>query len=286
MLTEETVFKRILQTAKENPKIRAVYMNGSRTNPNAPKDRFQDYDIVYIVEDTKPFIEDKKWLDDFGERYMMQEPDKLDRGIGKDRDFTKSYAYLMLFTDGLRIDLQVKNKQEGLTDYLKEKMTVKLLDKDNYLPEIPKPTDEDYWVKKPTPGEFDSIADNFFWCLQNVAKGIQRKELPYAMGMYQETTLTSLHRMMDWWIGINHDFEVSTGKLGKYYENYLPKEYWNLYKDVYPGGDYDSLREAIAAACALFQILGKDVAKELGYPYPEQDEIRMTSYLRKEGCIG
>ena len=37
--------------------VRAVYLNGSRTNPNAPKDRFQDYDVVYVVNDTKPYYE-------------------------------------------------------------------------------------------------------------------------------------------------------------------------------------------------------------------------------------
>ena len=26
-------------------------MNGSRANPNAPRDIFQDYDIVYVVEE-------------------------------------------------------------------------------------------------------------------------------------------------------------------------------------------------------------------------------------------
>jgi hypothetical protein len=34
-------------------------MNGSRTNPNVPKDIFQDYDIVYVVTDTASFIEDE-----------------------------------------------------------------------------------------------------------------------------------------------------------------------------------------------------------------------------------
>ena len=285
MRTEETMYEIILHTAKEDPRIRAVYMNGSRTDPKAEKDRFQDYDIVYIVEDTKPFIEDKTWLEVFGNRIMMQEPDQLDRGIGYDRDFTKSYAYLMLFSDGVRIDLQVKNKEEGRKDFTKEKLTVKLLDKDHLLPDIPEPTDEDYWVKKPTAGEVDSVTNNFYWCSQNVAKGILRKELPYAMGMYQETMLRALHRMMDWWIGMNYDFKVSTGKLGKYYEMYLPKEYWMLYKEVYPSGDYDSIRESILVACKLFQELGQAVAKELGYAYPYEDEARMTAYLRKEKII-
>ena len=53
MRSEQEMFDLILNTAREDKRIRAVYMNGSRTNPNAPKDIFQDYDIVYVVRDTR-----------------------------------------------------------------------------------------------------------------------------------------------------------------------------------------------------------------------------------------
>ena len=48
MRTETEMMELILSVAKEDERIRAVYMNGSRTNPNAPKDLFQDYDIVSV----------------------------------------------------------------------------------------------------------------------------------------------------------------------------------------------------------------------------------------------
>ena len=47
MRSEEEMMHLILQVAKDDERVRAVYLNGSRTNPNAPKDRFQDYDVVY-----------------------------------------------------------------------------------------------------------------------------------------------------------------------------------------------------------------------------------------------
>lgn len=59
MRTENEMYELILKIAKDDDRIKAVYMNGSRTNPNVPKDIFQDYDIVYVVAETKSFIEDK-----------------------------------------------------------------------------------------------------------------------------------------------------------------------------------------------------------------------------------
>ena len=76
MRTEQEMFNLILSVAENDERIRAVVMNGSRTNPNVVKDIFQDYDIVYVVNETKPFRENKKWIDQFGERLYMQYPDE------------------------------------------------------------------------------------------------------------------------------------------------------------------------------------------------------------------
>lgn len=59
MRSEKEMYDLILDIAKRDERIRAVYMNGSRANPNIKKDIFQDYDIVYVVTETKTFIEDK-----------------------------------------------------------------------------------------------------------------------------------------------------------------------------------------------------------------------------------
>ena len=78
MRTEKEMYDLIIGTAQADERIRAVYMNGSRTNPNVPRDIFQDYDVVYVVTDNKPFYEDKNWIDVFGERLYMQCPDEVD----------------------------------------------------------------------------------------------------------------------------------------------------------------------------------------------------------------
>ena len=45
----------IINTAIEDERIRAVIMNGSRVNPNVKRDCFQDYDIMYVVNDIQSF---------------------------------------------------------------------------------------------------------------------------------------------------------------------------------------------------------------------------------------
>jgi aminoglycoside 6-adenylyltransferase len=51
MRTEQEMLDLILRVAKEDERIRAVLLAGSRANPGVPKDNYQDYDIAYFVTD-------------------------------------------------------------------------------------------------------------------------------------------------------------------------------------------------------------------------------------------
>lgn len=279
MRSEKEMFDLILGVAREDERIRAVYMNGSRTNSNAPKDIFQDYDIVYVVTETASFIKDEKWIDIFGELLILQEPDKIDKLLGMEMDFDRSYGYLMLFTDGNRIDLHIETKESTLESYVKDSLTIPLLDKDNILPSIPTSSDIDYHVKKPTGPMFMGCCNDFWWCLQNVAKGIWRDELPYAKQMFENVIRGRLDEMVSWWIGMNNDFQISAGKMGKYFKNYLSATYWEMYEKTYSDYNYDNLWDSVFVTCDLFRTLAVEVASNLSFVYPSNDDKNMTDYL-------
>jgi aminoglycoside 6-adenylyltransferase len=279
MRTEQEMLNTIINIAKNDERIRAVYMNGSRINPRVPKDIFQDYDIVYVVTETSSFIKDKRWLNLFGDVLIMQEPDKNEQSQGSVINFPCSYGYLMLFTDGNRIDLHVETREYMQESYGHEKLTLPLLDKDHILSSIPSPTDTDYHVEKPTEFMFTECCNDFWWNLQNVAKGIWRDELPYAKGMFECVVRSRLNEMVSWWIGSQHNFEISVGKMGKYFKKHLPKEYWEIYKKSYEDDNYDNFWNSIFVTCELFRYLGKDVARKLLFTYHIAEDRNMMSYL-------
>lgn len=57
MRTEAEMLDVILKTA-ETLQVEAVAMSGSRTNQKTSKDEFQDYDVVYVVENLDELITD------------------------------------------------------------------------------------------------------------------------------------------------------------------------------------------------------------------------------------
>jgi len=282
MRTEKEMMDLIIGIAKKDDRIRAVYMNGSRTNPNIPKDIFQDYDIVYVVKETQSFIADKKWVTVFGDIAIMQLPDDNDNAWGANHDFSRSYTWLMLFKDGNRIDLNIEIVEKSLERFTKnyDKLTIVLLDKDNILPKCPYPTDEDYWIKKPTKEQYYAYCNNFWWCLQNVAKSIARDELPYGMWMYNVVVREALEKMIEWYIGIKTNFSLSAGKQGKYFKKYLPAELYDLYKGTFSNSEYDNFWTAIFTACKLFRTVALQVGEYFGYVYNEDEETGMIEYLK------
>lgn len=273
MRSEKEMFHLILGFAKNDPRVRAVYMNGSRTNPNAPKDVYQDYDIVYVVRDFNTFLSNHEWIDLFGERFMLQMPEAM-----RDPSGQGHFNWMMLFSDGNRLDLTLI-PIEKLELIGNDSLSIALLDKDGILPQFPKANDKDYLIKSPSELFFLSCCNNFWWCLQNVAKGIARDELPYAMLMYHNVVREDLHDMISWYIGVNTDFMVSEGKMGKYFKRYLPQEVYEKYLMTYSDSDCNHLWNSIFAACDIFSTLAMHVAVRLGYDYNIEDEKNMRTYL-------
>ena len=72
MRTDQEILGLILETAKKL-QVDAVALSGSRTDTKAPKDEFQDYDVVYVVDDLDTLTNDLSWLDQFGKRVIEQE---------------------------------------------------------------------------------------------------------------------------------------------------------------------------------------------------------------------
>jgi aminoglycoside 6-adenylyltransferase len=274
MRSEAEMIDLILNTAKSDDRVRAVTLNGSRANPNAPRDKYQDYDIVYFVRDLPSFESDPAWVDLFGKRIMLQMPESMRDPIGDGH-----ITYLMLFEDGTRIDLSLipLEKFDELLDHDSE--TIPLLDKDGILPQFPTASDEDYHVKPPSKLFYDSACNNFWWCCQNVAKGVCRDELPYALGMLNDVLRVELHHAIEWRIGIDTNFKASAGKMGKYFGRYLSDRHYGMYKVTYPAARAASIWNALFVMCDLFRELAVEAGAHFGFDYPMADDNAMRLYL-------
>lgn len=276
MRTEKEMLDLIINTAKEDERIRAVLMEGSRADKNALKDIFQDYDIVYVVNDVAPFYNNTEYIKRFGELLMLQMPETM-RGPANDGHF----GYLMQFADGNRIDLTF-DTAENCEDKKDDTPLIVLLDKDGIFRQEDYNTDDrNFHVKPPNENDYFSSCNDFWWlCGMNIAKGIWRDELPIVMYMMNTWMRNELHYMIDYYIGIKNDFKVSAGKCGKYYKNFLSERHYNMYKATYSDAEYENIWKAVFTAGELFRELAIEVGEHFNYDYLHEDDRKVTAFMK------
>ena len=167
MRTDQEMLDLILQIAKKL-QVDAVALSGSRTNQKIQTDEFQDYDIVYIVENLDELISDLSWIDQFGTRNIEQH-----NILGNRR------LYLMLFEDGNRIDLTLCPKVH-IKEWVESEADFTVLEDTKGLFESYSPSPERFWIHPASETDFKKACNEFWWVSAYVVKGICRKQVIYA----------------------------------------------------------------------------------------------------------
>ena len=144
---------------------------------------------------------------------------------------------------------------------------------------MPPASDADYLPKPPTAKQFFDCCNEFWWLCPYVAKGLWREEILYAKSMLDETMRGQLMRMLTWHVGVQTQFAVSPGKLGKYLKRYLAPELWQLLEQTYADADYDRTWDALLTMCDLFRQAAVPVAEHFGFEYPHGDDRRVSAHL-------
>jgi aminoglycoside 6-adenylyltransferase len=274
--SEREILDLILNTAKSDDRVRAVILSGSRANPGAPRDIFQDFDVVYLVTAIAPFVDDPTWIGRFGELMILQTPETM-RDPPPRND--GSFAYLMQFTDGNRIDLTLF-PVAGLHELEHESLSLPLLDKDGLFPPFPPPSGRDHLPKPPTARAFSDCCNEFWWTCPYVAKGLWRKEIPYALHALDRFVREPLMKMLGWHVGMSTGFTRGPGKFGRHLERCLEPELWDMLRKTYADAGYESAWEALFTACDLFRATAVRVAEHFGFEYPHGDDARVSAHLR------
>ena len=276
MRSEHEMLDLILSVAQDDQRIRAVILNGSRANPNAPRDIFQDFDVVYFITEMAPFVRNLGWIARFGERMILQLPDDM---TDPPPDPSEGYAYLIQFPDGNRIDLTIC-PLNAIPNQIADSQTILLLDKDGIVPPLAPPSDRDTLPIPPTAKAFADCCNEFWWVAPYVAKGLWRAEITYAKHNLDHYCRDMLEKMLRWHIGLRTGFTANPGKLGKYFQRYLEPELWELLLQTYANADYTQNWDSLFAMCALFRQVAIPLGEHYAFDYPFADDRRVFAHLQ------
>lgn len=274
------MFDLILGVARRDERIRAVILNGSRANPNAPKDDFQDYDVVYFVTELDSFTQDHDWIDVFGRRAILQMPDLMRLPGYEDTSEKITFAYLMLFEDGNRIDLTLFPAAKIETHFVLDSLSVLLLDKDGIFGELPPPDEAGYLIKKPTEKEFQDVCNEFWWVLPYVAKGLARNEIFYAKEALETIVRKMFMKMIEWQTGAATDFSVNFGKSGKFLKRSVDNDFYEQILLTYPDAEPTNIWESVFLMAEMFDETARRIAPQMGFEYHAEESENVIKYLK------
>ena len=267
MRTETEMLDLILQIAK-TLQVKAVAMSGSRTNPKAPKDEFQDYDVVYVVDDLDNLTSDLSWLDLFGKRIIEQEV-----GFGHRR------LFLMLFEDGNRIDLTLCPK-DHIQEWVDSEAGFTVFEDPEHLFEPYSQNLERYWTPPATETNFVKSCNEFWWVSAYVVKGICRKQVIYATDHLYGICQQEFLKILAWQVASDRG-KVDIGKNYKYLFNYLPAEQKKEFSDLLDFSSLDKITESLFATMQLFHREAQRFAHKMGFDYDMEVAEKMIEYAKE-----
>jgi aminoglycoside 6-adenylyltransferase len=113
-----------------------------------------------------------------------------------------------------------------------------------------------------------------------VAKGLWRNELTNAKFFLDSLMREQLLKMLCWYVGVQTGFQKSPGKFGKYLKSQLDAELWALLEQTYSDAQLDHIWDALLSMDDLFRRIAIVVANCFQFNYPEQDDIKVSNYVR------
>ncbi len=278
--TEKEVIEMVLDFAEKMESVRAVI----RTNL-LPKREYDYYNFCFVADDPEKYDSDV-FGNCFGERILLYRGDRNYPELFPDN--TK--AHLMVFDDGTTIAISIMGKDAFLARYNRKQKHenvwigdtyLKIMDKDNTLPEIERLDERQTWFAgMPSEEEFIGTNNEFWWVSKTFAEYTLRKELPSAMFYLNMPVRDLLNRMIRWHLFLQAGQPVDMGILDCNMEKLLGCELFSLYKETYPAADYGQIWKAFDAVVSLWTIIGKDIAERCGYAYPTDAEKNMLSLIR------
>ena len=267
MRTDQEILGLILQIAKKL-QVDAVALSGSRTDEQAPKDEFQDYDVVYLVDDIDNLTSDLSWLDQFGKRIIEQEVTLGHRRL-----------YLMLFEDGNRIDLTLCPK-EHINEWIASEADYTVLVDEKGLFESYSPSPQRFWTSPASETDFEKTCNAFWWVSAYVVKGICRKQIIYATDHLYGICQQELLKILAWQVASDRG-AVDIGKNYKYLFNYLPIEKEKEFSALLDFSSLDKITQSLFATMQLFYQEAQYLAQKMDFNYDREMAEKMMRYAEE-----
>ena len=250
----------VAEWASERADVRAAVVVGSQARAGTPADRFSDLDVLLVVDDPAPFLEESAWIASFGEPTLtFLEPTavggRTERRVlyadGQDVDFA-----IVSVTDlpGLLADPDavgvIRRGYRSLHD------EVGLAGLVAALPDAPPP-------RAPDDSALTELASDFWYHALWTARKLRRGEVYTAIACLDGSMKARLVTLMSWHARAV-DLSANTWHAGRFLERWADPGALAALERAYARYDVRDVARALWETIDLFQGLEQETARRLG----------------------
>ncbi len=88
-------------------------------------------------------------------------------------------------------------------------------------------------------------------------------------------------KMINWKVGVDNNFKVTTGACSKYLEKYLSEEEMNRFMGIFAKGDYEDMWDKLFLMYDYFEDLSIYVSEKLGFSLDLQESRNVRNFMEK-----
>ena len=246
--------------ASEREDVRAAVVVGSRARADTPADRWSDLDVLLVVDDPEPLVDDASWVQAFGTPVLsFLEPtsvgDRVERRVlyddGQDVDFA-------LFSAAERNEL-LTNPAARAVVARGYRVLYDELGLEQEVVDLPEPAP----VAAPDAAAFHQLASDFWYHALWTARKLRRGEVFTAIDCLDGYMKARLVRLLEWHTRAV-DPSVDTWHGGRFLERWADPGALAALEKTFAHYDLRDVARALWETIDLWQGLEEETARRLG----------------------
>ncbi len=277
---DKEVIAKLVSFGEADERIRTIILEGSHAVGKFT-DTLSDYDVNIFTGDAGPYLNNSRWLTQFGDVLIYQKEELIFFG----QTFP---SRLVVFKNGGRIDFSfwpiaaLAAMASGNKQYESYRNGFRVLvDKDGLADNLPNADGQGFMVIPPEKDLFLQTIYDFWFEAYCVARALARGDLWYAKSIEAGCIKDHLYQMILWErqsrCGWAPDPKLHLG--GKRFEKWAEPA---LLKDISACFSAYSIEEtwkSLFAMLELFNQFAKDLSSEFGFEFPAQPYNDVMVYL-------
>jgi aminoglycoside 6-adenylyltransferase len=268
--------------ARAADRIQAAVAFGSTEREDRPADAWSDLDLLFVVEDVTPWLDDLSWVDAIGPSWLRVVNEAPIPGI---------QVVQVLFAGGYDADL-IPVDRNGLTALRIPKVAGEIFGHgarlvcdrvaafDGLLDDTAAfPATTPSAIQPPTREEFAHAVSTFLYQTVWATKRLRRGERWRAHDDVDDYMRDLLLRMIEW-------HAMARGQEGVYpesrrLEQWIPDDVAAELPATFARYDNASIAKALVRGHALFSRLAREVADHRHLVYPEAEDAAIEAWVRE-----